>query len=244
MANLLSCNKNLKSLHLVDTGLDCETLLKVGEGIEKCSSLEFLDLRHNVFDRDGFAGLISALKVNMSIKHLYLESMPIDLSEAKMLGAFFQRNDCMIEELELNEADLDIEILDEIMESLYKADHLRRLSLAKNYLSVNICQHLSKMPKMLHKFEMLCLSHCNFGDEALETLCSGFYGKTTVKYLDFSWNNIQSKGMKHILKMLADNKTLEKLYIQHNNLGEDGAKQMVRALNLHPLMQYLDISAN
>ena len=139
MANLLSSYKNLESLHLVDTGLDCETLLKVGQGIEQCPSLEFLDLRHNVFDRDGFAGLISALKVNMSIKHLYLESMPIDLSEAKMLAAFFQRNDCMIEELELNEADLDIEILDEIMESLYKADHLRRLSLAKNYLSVNIC---------------------------------------------------------------------------------------------------------
>lgn len=45
----------------------------------------------------------------------------------------------MVEELELNEADLDIESLDYIMESMYKANHLRRLSLAKNTLDVNIC---------------------------------------------------------------------------------------------------------
>jgi|APSaa5957512535_1039671.scaffolds.fasta_scaffold324004_1 hypothetical protein len=45
----------------------------------------------------------------------------------------------MLEELELNEADLDIESLDYIMESLYSADHLRRLSIAKNTLDINIC---------------------------------------------------------------------------------------------------------
>ena len=47
-----------------------------------------------------------------------------------------------------------------------------------------------------------------------------------------------------ILEMLRSNKSLEKLLIQHNFLGEDGAQQMVEALKLHPEMQYLDISAN
>lgn len=112
-----------------------------------------------------------------------------------MLAAFFERDDCMIEELELNEADVDIETLDVIMEAIYKADHLRRLSLAKNPLDFAICQHLSQMPLKLHNFEMLCLSHCNFGDDALETLCAGLYGKNTVKYIDISWNNIEAAGM-------------------------------------------------
>ena len=52
----------------------------------------------------------------------------------------------MIEELELNEADIDIESLDIIMDALYKADHLRRLSLSKNMLTDRICQNLSVLP--------------------------------------------------------------------------------------------------
>jgi hypothetical protein len=47
-----------------------------------------------------------------------------------------------------------------------------------------------------------------------------------------------------ILDMLKDNTSLEKLLIQHNFLGESGAKQMADALKLHPQMNYLDISAN
>ena len=47
-----------------------------------------------------------------------------------------------------------------------------------------------------------------------------------------------------ILDMLQNNESLEKLYIQHNYLGEKGAKRMVEALRLHPEIKYLDISAN
>lgn len=130
-----------------------------------------------------------------------------------MLAAFFAEQNCRIEELELNEADFDIESLDIIMDALYKADHLRRLSLSKNMLTSNICEHLAKMPTSLHSFESLCLSHCEIGEQGLSLLCSGFYGQTTIKYLDLSWNNIPSNGMKIILKMLEHNKSLEKLLI-------------------------------
>ena len=61
-------------------------------------------------------------------------------------------DDCMIEELQLNEADFDIESLDLIMDALYKADHLRRLSLSKNMITREICEHLSVMPERLHYF--------------------------------------------------------------------------------------------
>ena len=67
-----------------------------------------------------------------------------------MLAAFFAQPNCRIEELELNEADFDIESLDIIMDALYKADQLRRLSLSKNMLTSNICEHLAKMPMNLH----------------------------------------------------------------------------------------------
>ena len=216
--------ESLQHLHLIDAGIDCDTMLELCNGLRDSSSMEYLDLRHNIFDAKGLAELIRALGQHMSVKHLYLESLPIDHSEARMLADFFAQDTCLIEELELNEADFDIESLDIIMEALYMADHLRRLSLSKNILTTNICEHLAKMPTSLHSFESLCLSHCEICEDGLELLCSGFYGKTTIKYLDLSWNNIQANGMKIILKMLQHNKSLEKLLIQHNFLGSEGAK--------------------
>ena len=85
-----------------------------------------------------------------------------------MLAKFFEKQDCMVEELQLNEAEFDIESLDIIMEALYKADHLRRLSLSKNILNFNICEHLSVMPTRLHIFESLSLAHCEIGEDGLE----------------------------------------------------------------------------
>jgi Ran GTPase-activating protein (RanGAP) involved in mRNA processing and transport len=75
IASLLKEHHNLKSLHLIDAGLDCDTLLEICSGISETMSLEYLDLRQNIFDKAGLQGLIKALEKSMTIKHLYLESM-------------------------------------------------------------------------------------------------------------------------------------------------------------------------
>lgn len=51
-------------------------------------------------------------------------------------------------------------------------------------------------------------------------------GDVSIKYMDLSWNNIGGKGMDFLLEMLQNNKSLRKLYIQHNNLEERGAEKM------------------
>ena len=78
--------------------------------------------------------------------------MTINHEEAVRLATFLDKKDCMLEELELNEADLNIESLDLIMESVCTADHLKKLTLAKNTLDVNICKHISTLPNRLHHF--------------------------------------------------------------------------------------------
>lgn len=55
----------------------------------------------------------------MSVKHLYLESVLIHLDEAKLLSNYIKNENCMLEELEINEADIDVESIDEIMDALY-----------------------------------------------------------------------------------------------------------------------------
>jgi len=140
-------------------------------------SLEYLDLRHNIFNEEGLGELIKSLSENCSIRHLYLESMRFGEKEAKLLADFFKLKDCRIEELELNEADITLKSFDIIMDGIVSSEaFFRRLSLSKNLLDVTICEHLRDFPKKLNAFESLVLSHCELGAAGLKLLCEGLYG--------------------------------------------------------------------
>lgn len=65
----------LNELHLIDTGIDSETLQEICKGIAKSDSLEYLDLKQNIFDKKGIRCLIDAVSANMTVKHLYLEGV-------------------------------------------------------------------------------------------------------------------------------------------------------------------------
>jgi len=77
------------------------------------------------------------------MKSLYLESILIHINEAQLISNFLGNEQCCVEELEFNEAEIDQESLNVILEALFKRDTLRRLSLAKNEMSDELCVILS-----------------------------------------------------------------------------------------------------
>ena len=73
-------------------------------------------------------------------------------------------------------------------------------------------------------FQSLCLSRCEIGKEGLEILCRGFeHEHSELKFLDLSWNYISAEGMESIYRMLSNDHSLEKILLQHNNIGVEGA---------------------
>ena len=74
-------------------------MLELCKGLKESMSIDYLDLRQNIFDRKGLATLIESLKEHMSVKHLALEGMSIDLDQAVMLADFIACDDCMLESI-------------------------------------------------------------------------------------------------------------------------------------------------
>lgn len=64
-----------------EAGIDSVTLKKLCKGIKESVSLEYLDLKHNIFDEDGLHALFEALKVNMTVKTLFLAGLRIGSKE-------------------------------------------------------------------------------------------------------------------------------------------------------------------
>lgn len=77
-------------------------MIEIAKGIKEAICLEHVDLRHNNFEQKGFKALVDGLKETMACKVLQLEGFHIKMDEAKMLGEFFSKPDCLLVELNLH----------------------------------------------------------------------------------------------------------------------------------------------
>lgn len=72
LGSLLTENSTLKSLHLMNTGIDDEGATQLGWGLQCNDSLTSLDLRHNNIGHGGMQELLKALEVNVTLIDLKL----------------------------------------------------------------------------------------------------------------------------------------------------------------------------
>lgn len=63
-------NVSLKHLTLIEAGIGDLAMIEIAKGIREAICLEYVDLRHNHFERTGFMALVDALKVTMACKVL------------------------------------------------------------------------------------------------------------------------------------------------------------------------------
>ena len=90
-----------------------------------------------------------------------------------MLAELLAKNNCMIEELVLNQTDLDNESLTNIMNSFLVAVNLKKMSLSMNLLDVMACKHLSVIMQTQNRFQVISLSHCEIGNNGIKQLSDG-----------------------------------------------------------------------
>ena len=89
LSDILKQNVGLKKLAVREASLDDHLIEVLSEGIRESLCLTYLDLRDNNFEEAGLRMLVEALKVNMSIGHLFLVGHRIDRKEAYLFTSLF-----------------------------------------------------------------------------------------------------------------------------------------------------------
>lgn len=112
-------------------------MVEIANGIKEAICLEFIDLRHNHFEQQGFKALINALKATMACKVLQLEGFQLGIEEAKMLRVFLENPDCALNELDLHQAELTYDVMAEIHEGLKTCNTLKAISYSKNNFGID-----------------------------------------------------------------------------------------------------------
>lgn len=121
-----------------------------------------------------------------------------------------------------------------------------RLDLATQSLSLDTCRALGALLPKETQLTELVLSDCMLSEEGASLLLQGLCANTFLRLLDLKGNNLQAKGAEALGKLLRQNKSIQSLTLEWNNLGawEEAFATFCRALGGNPTLRQLDLRNN
>ncbi|XP_045841587.1 leucine-rich repeat-containing protein 45 isoform X2 [Meles meles] len=121
-----------------------------------------------------------------------------------------------------------------------------RLDLATQSLTVDTCRALGKLLQKEALLTELILSDCMLSEEGATLLLQGLCANTIVRFLDLKGNNLQAAGTEALGLLLRQNKSIQSLTLEWNNLGtwEDAFAAFCGALAGNGTLRQLDLRNN
>ncbi|KAM9006628.1 leucine-rich repeat-containing protein 45 isoform X1 [Sarcophilus harrisii] len=132
------------------------------------------------------------------------------------------------------------------LHDLREGHRKNKLDLATQSLSVDTCGALGKLLQNDILFSMVLLSDCMMSEEGSKLLIQGLCSNTVVKYLDLKGNNLRAMGAEALGKLLRQNKSIQSLILEWNNLGmwEESFSLFCEGLRANTTLQQLDLRNN
>lgn len=82
------------------------------------------------------------------------------------------------------------------------------------------------------------------GDQALQIICDGLSGDSSVKCLNLSKNNITDKGTAALAEMLEFNISINALFLSWNDIKGEGIVNISKGLAINSTVKVIDLSFN
>ncbi|KAM5216945.1 leucine-rich repeat-containing protein 45 isoform 3-T3 [Hipposideros larvatus] len=121
-----------------------------------------------------------------------------------------------------------------------------RLDLATQSLTADTCRALGKLLQKEALVTELVLSDCMLSEEGATLLLQGLCANTVLQFLDLKGNNLRAAGAKALGRLLRQNKSIQNLTLEWNNLGtwEDAFATFCGALAANGTLRQLDLRNN
>nr|XP_042112170.1 leucine-rich repeat-containing protein 45 isoform X2 [Ovis aries] len=121
-----------------------------------------------------------------------------------------------------------------------------RLDLATQSLTVDTCRALGRLLQKESLLTELILSDCMLSEEGATLLLQGLCVNTVVRFLDLKGNNLRAAGAEALAKLLRQNKSIQSLTLEWNNLGtwDEAFATFCGALAANGALRQLDLRNN
>ncbi|XP_075418507.1 leucine-rich repeat-containing protein 45 isoform X2 [Tenrec ecaudatus] len=121
-----------------------------------------------------------------------------------------------------------------------------QLDLATQTLATDTCEALGQLLQSQTLFTELVLRDCMLSEEGARLLLQGLCSNSVVRLLDLKGNNLCAVGAEALGKLLKQNKSIQSLTLEWNNLGawEEAFATFCAGLGANSNLRQLDLRNN
>ncbi|XP_067833993.1 NACHT, LRR and PYD domains-containing protein 5-like, partial [Heptranchias perlo] len=257
----------LQVLHLSHnqiTSNSCQAMVSV---LTQSQALSWLNLTHNKIGNSGVKILCRALKdQDCKLQKLSLKHNNLTYDSCEELASALKEN-CGLLDLDISAnkiTDLGVGFLCQVLKNSNSKIQCLRFSL--NNLSAKCCQDLAAILVELRTINGLHLNFNTLGDSGVKYLCaalkdrdagmeelslksnyltdeccgdlvSALCVKSTLKYLDLSFNGLTDKSLDHFHRLVLSCASLEEITLQANCFSSEGCKALEELRKTRPKLQ-------
>ena len=228
-------------IRLINCKLDSQSFESLTNIIYKCNKLQEFTLSCGDLSAIEESNCFRLLEASSQIKLLTHFNFDNHKSSAKTMNGVSTviNSNTQLEELRLNNLDLKVVNVLNIFAIIGGLNYLKVLSLNGNILSEKAEAHLSAALTKKPTLHFLCLANASLktdlANASLKTegvieIANALQTIKTLKLLMLSDKKITGAASESIAAAITNNTGLEKLYLDNNFLGEQGYKNVVKAL--------------
>ncbi|XP_019180623.1 PREDICTED: RAN GTPase-activating protein 2-like isoform X3 [Ipomoea nil] len=216
-AKLLQSQKELEELFLMNDGISEEAARAVCELVPSTERLKVLQFHNNMTGDEGAVAISEIVKRSPLLEDFRCSSTRVGSDGGKALS-----------------------------KALETCTHLTKLDLRDNMFGVDGGEALSKALTKHENLSEIYLCYLNFEDEGAIAIANALKDSApSLRILEMAGNDITAKGAPALAACISEKKLLTKLNLSENELKDDGAIQIVKALEEgHDQLKVVDMSSN
>lgn len=213
---LLKSQSSLEELYLMNDGISEEAARAVCELIPSTEELRVLHFHNNMTGDEGALAISEVVKRSPLLEDFRCSSTRVGAEGGVALS-----------------------------EALETCTHLKKLDLRDNMFGVEAGNTLSKALSKHAGLTEVYLSYLNLEDEGAMAIANVLKDSApSLEVLDMAGNDITAKAVPALAACIATKQFLTKLNLSENELKDEGAIQISKALEGHVQLKEVDLSSN
>ena len=243
IATAISCNVYLQDLNIGGNYLGTSGIIGIARSLQNISSLRKLYINYSNITDEAADSIRAAISCNTNLQELDLGGNNLQVFGIVSILKGLQKISSLTK-LWINYNNITDEATDDIAAAISCNSNLQELHLGINDFRTSGIIVIARSLQKISSLTKLYINHNNITDEAAGDIAAAISCNLNLQELNIGGNDLRTSGIIVIARSLQKISSLTKLYINHNNITEEAADDIVAAILCNHKLQEFDISGN
>ena len=243
IAAVIYCNTKLQEIDISENNLQTVGVRIIMKALQGIHTLKMLYLRNNVISCEAADDIAAVIYCNNKLQEIDISENNLQTAGVRIIMKALQGIHTL-KMLYLRNNVISCEAADDIAAVISCNTKLQEIDISENNLQTAGVRIIMKALQGIHTLKMLYLGNNVISCEAADDIAAVIYCNTKLQEIDISENNLQTAGVRIIMKALQGIHTLKMLYLRNNVISCEAADDIAAVISCNTKLQEIDISEN